>query len=455
MSQPHGEAEYNAATEQIPPAQTAPIFMLPSELILEIMVHLSFHVELFDFASCCKQFSVHLRENYLWQLLCKDFGIDDLSRFPKGLTYRKLYTELLHVYVPTLGIWASDAPYRGNLIEFFYFFGDEENDPGVYGDVWDFDPPDILQDEQGRIVRGPHQPIKIRNMRIVFAHNHPEEPSVVIDCMHQPYDEAESGPHTIALQVIAPHTQSIMLRAHRRSFQHPSFPGPVSPWHDNEHRRVPRLPAIVSRPVIDSSPTVFIYPAAKLPVLYTAPASDRSLTPPGLIVRSNEPICRSWHTPRVPIENILPFPPTYFPLRHVYHNFDHEWAEDEIIDLSDLQGLWICSNIQDESQVLWFDRCDSPVEPGNPDASQPVEGLAAWRVTGDMFVPRGSWYVSVRPTQHPRRFIGVGVIGEMNFTVHRNTSVKLEIVHRDLIRLIWVDQHSIQICLRCKTGTPG
>ncbi|KAL4248845.1 hypothetical protein ABKN59_003958 [Abortiporus biennis] len=60
------------------------------------------------------------------------------SHFSPCRTFKSLYTELLYPYGPLLGLWASDLPFLGNILEFRIVKYQEVGWEGIVGEVWVF-----------------------------------------------------------------------------------------------------------------------------------------------------------------------------------------------------------------------------------------------------------------------------------------------------------------------------
>ena len=65
----------------------------------------------------CKNLHGLYGDEAIWQELCGRHGVFDPTTLGET-SFRTLYTELLFAYGGLLGLWASDHPYRGSIIEF-------------------------------------------------------------------------------------------------------------------------------------------------------------------------------------------------------------------------------------------------------------------------------------------------------------------------------------------------
>lgn len=87
--------------------------------------------------STCRKLHGLMYDDAVWQEHCSRYGVTDQALFSDA-TFFEVYSEVLHTYGPLLGLWASDHPYRGNVIEFRF-------DPDVRGiicEAWTLWKPD-------------------------------------------------------------------------------------------------------------------------------------------------------------------------------------------------------------------------------------------------------------------------------------------------------------------------
>ena len=144
---------------------------------------------------------------------------------------------------------------------------------------------------------------------------------------------------------------------------------------DEFKSRYPRLPCIPST-VIDQTTQLTERP--RIPVVYTVPTDYRK---PPAISLSCPHGCIDRIRPFLGFEDIVPFRPRYYPLRHAIppeiEPLSPEWHPRSLV------GLWLGSHGPHGTECLYFDW------------APPSSMLRAWKITGDENVPRGalSWEV--------------------------------------------------------------
>ncbi|KAK7692377.1 hypothetical protein QCA50_004002 [Cerrena zonata] len=286
------------------------ICCLPADIILELFALLT-GPDLVNFASTSKSFYSYLEENLLWRAQCSRYGLRDLTHF-SGLTYRTVYTNLLYPYGSLIGLWANDHPYRGNIMQFRLHVGSETEPPGILGSIWRLP------------VTPPISPLCIPILKIQFAvSTHSEwdgDPhAVVIICQHDASQSSTTNrDQSVSMRVILGRNRAIYHQAYRRIHAHPHFPAPDAPWYDDE-RRLPRLrPVSPTGEEVNQRDLASLYPAFRLPMLFTAPSLDRYVPPAGLSVHCDHISCRTVHHPTHAYESLLPFSPLYYPIRPEY-----------------------------------------------------------------------------------------------------------------------------------------
>ncbi|KAJ3478706.1 hypothetical protein NLI96_g9568 [Meripilus lineatus] len=191
------------------------------------------------------------------------------------------------------------------------------------------------------------------------------------------------------LHVFSPTTEQVVFFWHGRNPSqgviHPDFGEPGgSPWYD-ERPRLPRLrvePSVVSNP----SPGHLMPRPAFSPALTSAPGQVRKPKALSIILPYHndpshlfvplQPFPDTRHTQTKTFQ----FPSRYYPLRFSQSNPNHEPIltndTNEAWPASELEGLWLGSYGPHGTEVLYL---HSPEECR----------INAWKVTGDVNVPRG------------------------------------------------------------------
>ncbi|CAL1706460.1 unnamed protein product [Somion occarium] len=282
------------------------IACLPADVVLEILALLT-GPELVNLACTSKTFYYYLNENSLWRGHCARYGLHDLTYFPE-MSFRTAYTNLLYPYGSLIGLWANDHPYRGNILQFRLLTGNAKEPGGIVGSIWRL--PGSL----------PISPQCIRVLKIQFAiHAHSSwngaVEDVIITCEHHTSDIPPQTIHPVSLQVVRGSNRAIFHQAYRRTIPHPDFPGTSAVWYDH-CRRLPRLrPTSPDEEVTNQHPLASLYPAVRLPILFTAPSHEQYVPLSGLSVYCRHNACSMLHRPPIQYESILPFSPLYYPVR--------------------------------------------------------------------------------------------------------------------------------------------
>jgi hypothetical protein len=113
-----------------------PFLALPIELLLKIFDHLP-AADITRVLSTSRVLRVHARSEHVFAPLCAAYGVRDVGEFPPPFaSFYAVYTRLLHAFGPLLGLYASDAPFRGALLRLRLDL--VPGAPGVVGELWAF-----------------------------------------------------------------------------------------------------------------------------------------------------------------------------------------------------------------------------------------------------------------------------------------------------------------------------
>ncbi|KZT10802.1 uncharacterized protein LAESUDRAFT_643726 [Laetiporus sulphureus 93-53] len=351
---------------------------MPYDILFELLSYLS-AIEFSSLLSCCKPLHRYMREPSIWQRLSAHYGLRDTTYF-HGLSFYILYTRLLHPYGPLIGLWASDYPYSGHIMEFRLLVGDEDEQGGIVGDAWDFS-------SSLAVHRIPRQPTYTRKLKIEFAVDGDGE-GVSVTELEPPValirtycrsthrvgskEHHDAMRHCAKLEVCPSSYQGHYLQHYRRTFPHPDFPSEDADWQDDErdsHRLKPCMPT-----TIDQREVVRIYPAVRLPIVFTAPTA--CLKPRSISFRCLDQGCTQFQSTSLPFDNLSPILLRYYPLKHLIQSgvdpSDAQWS------LQTLAGLWLgCYGLSGTEclHLAWVEERDT---------------LEAFKITGDVHVPRGA-----------------------------------------------------------------
>lgn len=115
------------------PIAGAPLSDLPYDLIRLLCKALS-GSDVVNLLMTCKSLYAHMSDDSIWRELCTRYGVDNPDELGGGAFFH-IYSGILHTYGPLLGLWASDRPFMGGIIE-FRIDGEKR---GIIGEIWDFE----------------------------------------------------------------------------------------------------------------------------------------------------------------------------------------------------------------------------------------------------------------------------------------------------------------------------
>lgn len=351
-----------------------PLLDLPYEIFLLIFAHMDAD-GIMNLLSTCHSLYSHFKDEPIWRELCTRYGVVDLSHFPHQ-SFFAVYASLLYTFGPLLGLWASDHPFSGNVIEFRMV--EEPNlGPVILGEVWRF---------QSHVVNAsdPKLPEYLEFVRIRPTWNESGLPGLAELYW---YVREEKPTEVPSLALLASTQYSTFLRY--RDYitgdinlaPHPDFPSSSALWYDRT-RPLPRLEQVPCGDFRneeipeDTDDALLMFPGGEMkpPALAFLPTTAKDvsylhhplLTIPDLRISHHEQG-----------EPVAPTPSRYYPLRfpvphkHLYRDpGDGDWSREC------LDGLWIGANGAHDSEVLLVDSSDR-------------KETKAWKVTGTMHIPRG------------------------------------------------------------------
>jgi hypothetical protein len=95
--------------------------------------------------STCHAFRRDARNERIFAHLCARYDVRDVSRFaPPYNSYYAVFTRLLHIYGPLMGLWASDGlqKFGGRMLQIRFHPGAESGTHGpppcIVGEEWVF-----------------------------------------------------------------------------------------------------------------------------------------------------------------------------------------------------------------------------------------------------------------------------------------------------------------------------
>ncbi|GBE80612.1 predicted protein [Sparassis crispa] len=260
---------------------------------------------------------------------------------------------------------------------------------------------------------------------------------------------APIGMHPSVIEVMPPSNYGLFLQEYRRTFSHPVFPCRTAPWYD-DNRGLPHLK--MSNPVeVDQRELVRIYPAVRLPIIFTAPVGHAK--PSAISISCGGVACMEQHQPFVPFDDIIPLPPRYYPMKRVVQSGID--PDTEGWRLEGLVGLWLGMHGQQGTECLFVSWHTDEEE------------LRAWKITGDINVPRGvcSWILRTHvgvTSRHPalletwnrlnlsvaRVYVGTGIISERGFAKPTSVDLIIGVTGADEIKIWWDQVNDIRTYIR-------
>ncbi|KAI0374621.1 hypothetical protein BV20DRAFT_960758 [Pilatotrama ljubarskyi] len=415
---------------------------LPYDVLREIFSRLS-AVEVLHFLCISRKLYYPLiDDDSTWYIFCARYGIKDTSTFRRR-SFRTIYGRLLHRYGPLLGLWCSDYPCHGNIIEFRIVPDNwlRRGEPIIIGEVWEFDT------NKSKAPR-PYQPTYTEFMQIGFVPWKKSTPATANDVhiswhlrserdlgflvhngLPPPWVRMDGDGRlaTPSLKVIAPTSLTFEVEAqYNERLVQPEMLA-SAPWYDPD-RGVPRLPQERGPPVVEQTRYSWIYSP---PITYVhgaqKPASIAFLPPPP---RQESDVRIPIHNPRLPhTRDFSDLVPCYFPLRYPTQEGDDpaspDWRPESLV------GLWLGDYGPHGTECLYLEH----------DAAE--SALRAWKIIGDVHVPRGacSWDADLRvPLSNlsPKRaYGGLGTLAQRGFTFSEKRPVRVIISGRDEITVSW------------------
>lgn len=383
---------------------------LPNELVCTICSYLP-AVDVVHFLSTCKTLHAFMAEETIWRNLCAAYGVHDPTEL-NGRTFFDVYSGLLHVYGPLLGLWASDAPYLGCILEFRLDAGVK----GILGERWctgtrsPFQAPPVLPTYHGLLsisLPSARLNAQLRASRqdevdIQWSSEETDHETGVAETVLRPLIESDGTP-TLTLKVLSPTDASSYVLSNTSHSVLPDFPSDsFAAWYDPS-RELPRLP-------LEPSPAVYAGSLDEAVGFFKDPdwddeiggpnptasamitAKGRHIKPAALHIHHRSLVGVEGRDSRFPgpflgsawlafVSNLnvhkpSPFNARLYPLRSEYRvgqdPADQHW------DPASLEGLWLGSYGIHGTEVLWF----------SYDAGESV--ITALKLTGDYNVPRGA-----------------------------------------------------------------
>ncbi|KAA1470746.1 hypothetical protein DENSPDRAFT_836622 [Dentipellis sp. KUC8613] len=402
--------------------------------------------------STCHALHPHYRHDTTWRQLCQPYGLKDISSSEVWNSFYDAYTQVLHRYGALVGVWASDHPYRGNVLEFRL----DVKSGCLIGEIWYFG------NEAFHPLLNMQVP-RLPQYRTVFRIGFDDDSgqTYIAPKVYPSQNWADDTSHEIfvpSLHLLAETYEEVVL--YHPSFPKsplPQFPAPGSRWYDHERG----LPPMDVEPSPNSSLVMTAPPSSLPPHGAVSMAPGRTLKPAALcIVPPSLLDPEHMYEPRFLLTDFrhvradgspmrdytartcTGFYPRYYPLRMpVYEGLD---PADEDWDPSSLEGLWLGAYGPHGTEVLSveYDPLDQEVR--------------AWKITGDINVPRGAqtWKfgldavldrqetkeLSWLKKPDSRVFSGTGTVSDVGFRPDQrgNMNLTVAVTGKDQISIHWV-----------------
>ncbi|CAL1705786.1 unnamed protein product [Somion occarium] len=438
---------------------------LPYDVLLDLFTFLD-ATDIVNFLSSSKLLYSHILDETIWRKLSARYGVRDLSIFG-GHTWYDVYTCLLHTYGPLLGLWANDYPFRGNIME--CRINVDRKWYGIICEVWKFPAGNDLPDND----RDPSLPSYHESFRIVLTREGIDASGTGCRTRIQWYPHSQQGVsfddmdrhQTPSLHLLSPTNQATFVHIGeniailaggehpRMTGRLPDFPGTETVWYEHS-RECPRMPQEPSFECLDSRE--FLSQSARTRASYMYSARVAHTFPPALSIYPHpdrgDPL--RLHTPQLPRILLdlrgtstgdggsnVPVRNRYYPLRSPVREAPTTDVGASDWDPTVLEGIWLGGYGAHGTEVLFLEWSSEGKE------------VRAWKVTGDVNVPRGaiSWRFEVAEDQpdilanafeelHPRAlYRGVGTISSFGFLPgeQAETPLYVALMDWDDIRVRW------------------
>ncbi|KAH9900866.1 hypothetical protein C8Q73DRAFT_786297 [Cubamyces lactineus] len=425
------------------------VFDLPYDVLREIFTRLS-AVDVLNFLRISRKLYYPLiDDDSTWYIFCAPYGITDTSVFRKR-SFRIIYGRLLHRYGALLGLWCSDYPFKGNIVE-FRIVPDKwlrRGEPIIVGDVWEF--------SSRASAHRPYYPVYLEFMQIGFipwkkstlktandvqiswhvrserdlgflVHNGIPPPWVRMD--------GDGRLATPSLHVMAPTSLTLELGGwYADQVVVPEMLA-SAPWYD-ANRGVPRLPQEADPPpIMENTDRWYIRPTTLQYVPGLQKPAAIAFFPPPNGQQSDVRIPDLHNPPHYFSSEYKAVVPRYYPLRQPMLEGDDpaspQWRPESI------EGLWLGDYGVHGTECLFLEYAAEE------------SAIRAWKITGDSHVPRGacSWDLDLRQpasdsSPSRRSYEGRGTLAQRGFRMSEQRPVRITIAERDLIVVSWEQSYN-------------
>ncbi|KAI0748637.1 hypothetical protein C8Q80DRAFT_1271017 [Daedaleopsis nitida] len=418
---------------------------LPYDALQHLFTHLSPVDVLHCISSSRKLYYPLIDDASTWRPFCTPFGINSTSF--RGRSFRIIYGRLLHRYGALIGLWCSDYPFEGNIVEFRLLPDHRlrEGELVIVGDVWKL-PATVAQSR-------PCYPTYIEFVQIGFTPWRKTSPKIADEVHISWYQRSEQdlgaldlnatgveqdggNLSTPSLHVLAPTNLTVEVFYLGHPLNNPEFPeNTKAAWYDAD-RGVPRLQQEDPPPIVQTPLRHFFW----LPRTDTLYYSEGVPKPASISIFPSPPDQPSnvrfpdLHNPTHPLSSLyLTVTPRYFPLRTIMQEGmdprSPDWRPETLV------GLWLGDYGPHGTECLFLEHEAAAAQ------------VRAWKVTGDVNVPRGvcTWHANLsakapwedQSGRRLRAYEGMGRIAHHGFIDSSETPARVIMSGRDEITVEW------------------
>ncbi|KAI9069068.1 hypothetical protein FKP32DRAFT_1587174 [Trametes sanguinea] len=401
------------------------VLNLPYDVLREIFTRLS-AVDMLNFLRTSRKVYYPLiDDDSTWYTFCARYGIKDTNVFHRR-SFRIIYGRLLHPYGPLLGLWCSDYPCRGNVVE-FRIVPDTWHRSGewiIIGEVWEFN---AKPGERPR----PDYPSYTEFIQIGFTPPAKSTPQTVNDVQISWHLRSERDLRFLVHNGIPPPWVRMDGDGRLATPSLHVIPEmlPSSPWYDPT-RGVPRLPQEGLPPLEEKLPWSISSALHYVPGA-PKPAAIAFFPPPPGRESDVRLVDHDLHNP--PHYFSIYFEHTvsrYYPLRQPGKTGDDPASAQWRAGM--LEGIWLGDYGVHGTECLFLEH----------NADEAV--VRAWKITGDAHVPRGacSWEFDLQqPMQDSppaqRTYAGQGTLAPRGFVTFEKWPISVAVVGPDEIMVSW------------------
>jgi hypothetical protein len=396
-----------------------PLLRLPFELFLRLFDHMAVQ-DILSVLAVCRQLQAYAKNERIYAALCARYGVYDTSCFPSPHnSFYAVYTGLLHAYAPLIGLWASDSPVYGSIIEISLAIDvgtDAQFPPGIVAEEWSF-PMNrrAFDDFMSGPSATPHvnvvrEPIRRPLLHISFDERTSQQPmtyeSPIRSAKAVCYRNGLNEPHDAVI--------SLPLEAQRQVVMHAQS-GDIFHYPDLPHKNAGWLALTKSFNICKPFDTQSCRDEAEERNAIIVGMAGISFWDQIDILAEDAPLRRTvryltWMCECARnasyingLNDRLVLPARYYPIRDDYMHLKQTHTDPSFGPILQpfhpamFSGLWLGDHGKKwGTEVLWLEG------PDNLTSKTDQTTVHAWKITGDGFIPRGAeeWFMNLsRPLE--------------------------------------------------------